>query len=72
VCTIGPMKKDNKTQIVKFRISKDDKELLKLAANSDRLTLSSWLVVLGRNRAKELGVTLETIDHPDQVIMPLA
>lgn len=72
MCTIGPMKKDNKTQIVKFRISKDDKELLKLAANSDRLTLSSWLVVLGRNRAKELGVTLETIDHPDQVIMPLA
>jgi len=71
VGTISPMKTSNKVEWVKFRISKDDKRLIKAGAKADGLTMSSWLLLLGKNRCKEIGVTLKNIDHPNQIKMPL-
>ena len=57
---------ENKTEIIKIRISPGDKRLLKAAAVKSGLTLSSFIVFFGKAKAWELGVKLKNIDHPNQ------
>jgi len=58
-----------KTDLIRIRISPVDKVLLKAAAREEGLSLSSFVLQLGKSRARELGVSAGDLDHPDQIKM---
>ena len=71
VHTVGAMKNQNKVSDINIRVSKNDKLLIKKAAREDGLSMSAYLIRLGKERARELGVRLEKTDHPNQIIMEI-
>jgi uncharacterized protein (DUF1778 family) len=56
----------SKLTTINIRASKDDKALLKLAAYEEGLSVSAFLIRLGKDRARDLGVTLKDAVHPNQ------
>ena len=52
---------------MQIRISPRDKLLLKEAAREDGLSLSSFMVRIGKEKARELGVKYKNIEHPNQM-----